>query len=191
VAVGRDEAHPIGAQDEEGAVQEIPRVFAGDRELRLRDHLFHHVARQGGGERARGVRQRREVFPRQRLHPRVEPIGRHLHAVLVLLDPDVGLGQRLDDLVELLRRQRQGAALADRRRTAAAQPDLEIGRQKLHLVAVGLDEHVREDGNRVLAFDDPLEQLQFSQQIGLADDQFHTGVDLARMRAGGARYPSS
>ena len=35
-----------GLQHELGAVEEIPRVLAGDRELRLRDHLPHRRARQ-------------------------------------------------------------------------------------------------------------------------------------------------
>jgi hypothetical protein len=79
----------------------------------------------------------------------------------------------LDDLVELLGRQRQRSALANRCVAAAAQPDLEVRRQQLHVVAIGLDEHVREDRDRVLALDDPLEQLQFAQQIGLSNDQLH------------------
>ena len=41
---------------------------------------------------------------------------------------------------------------------------------------VGLDEHVREDRNRVLALDDALEELQFSQQVCLPDDKLHVLV---------------
>ena len=40
MAVGRDQAHRVGPQHEQRAVQEIPRVLAGDRKLRLRDHLL-------------------------------------------------------------------------------------------------------------------------------------------------------
>ena len=61
----------------------------------------------------------------------------------------------------------------------------------LHLVAVRFDQHVREDRDRVLALDDALEQLQFAQQIGLADDQFHVVVTSKRMRVrDGAAIPS-
>ena len=66
--------------------------------------------------------QVREVFPRQRLHSRVEPIGCDLHAVLVSLDTDVGLRQSLDDLGEPLRGRREGPALRYRRRALAPQP---------------------------------------------------------------------
>ena len=46
------------------------------------------------------------------------------------------------------------------------------------MVAVPFDQHVRQDRNGVLPFDDALEQLQFAQQISLAYDQFHVGDDL-------------
>jgi hypothetical protein len=46
------------------------------------------------------------------------------------------------------------------------------------LIAIGLDQHVGENRDRVLAFNDALEQLQFAQQISLAYDQFHVGDDL-------------
>jgi hypothetical protein len=40
-------------------------------------------------------------------------------------------------------------------------------------VALGLDQNVGEDRNRVLAFDDALEKLQFSQKLILPDNKFH------------------
>jgi hypothetical protein len=39
--VGRHETHLVRLQDEEGAIQKITGVFAGDRKLRLGDHLLH------------------------------------------------------------------------------------------------------------------------------------------------------
>jgi hypothetical protein len=117
---GRDQLHRIAAQDEQRAVEEVARVLAGDRELGLPDHLLQHVARERGTDHAGGFRQARKVFARQGLHPRVEAVGRDLDAVLVRLDPHVRFRQRLDDFVELLRRQRQGAALRDGRVTATA-----------------------------------------------------------------------
>ena len=176
MAVGRHQRQALRLEHELRAVEKEPRVLAGDRELRLGHHLAHGRARQRRARLAAHVRQRREVLARQRLHPRVEPVRRDLDAVLVLLDPDVGLRQRLDDLVELLRRQRQRSALRDRRRAAAAQRDFEIGRQHPHLVALRFDQHVGEDGNRVLALDDALEKLQFSQKVILPDDEFHRRV---------------
>ena len=94
----------------------------------------------------------------------------------VFLDPHVRFRQRLDDLVQLLRRQRQRPAFGDRRRALAAQPHFEIRREQLHFVAVGLDQDVRENRDRVLSFDDALEELQFSQQVSLPDDKLHVLV---------------
>ena len=104
-----------------------------------------------------------------------------LHAGLVLLDPDVGLRKRLDDLVELLRRQRQRPALRHRRLTPAAQRDFEIGREHPDLITLRFDQHVRQDRNRVLALDDALEELQFAQKLILPNDEFHKACgDLER-----------
>ena len=77
------------------------------------------------------------------------------------------------------------SGLGDRRRALAAQADFEIGREKAHLVALRVHQHVREDRNRVLAFDDSLKKLQFSQKVVLADDKFHGCADLEK--AAGSR----
>ena len=45
MAVGRDQAHRVGPQHEQRAVQKIPGVLAGDRKLRLRDHLLERALR--------------------------------------------------------------------------------------------------------------------------------------------------
>ena len=183
MAVGRDEAHRVGMQDEQRAVEEIPRVFPGDRKLRFRDHLAHDVTRQRRGIRPRRFRQRRKILARQRLHARVEPIRRDLHASLVFLDPHVGFGKRLDDLVQLLCRKGQRAAFRHGGGAFAPQPDLEVCGKQFHLVALRLHEDIRENRDGVLPLHDPLKELQFAQQIGLADDQFHGDVVL-----GGSDY---
>ena len=171
--VGGDHAHFLRPQHQQRAVQEVARVLAGDGELGLRDHLPGDVARQDGVAGPRAVRHGREVVPRHGLQARFEPVGRDLDAVLVLLDEDVGVRQRLDDLEELLGRQGQRARLLDLGRAAALEPDLEVGRRQAHLRPFGVDQDVGEDGNRVLALDDALEELQFPQQIRLANGEFH------------------
>ena len=99
----------VGLQHEERAVQEVAGVLARDGELRA----WPSSPQDGraGSVSARACPPSRgsvgKSSARQRLHPRIEAIGGNFDAALVLLDPDVGLGQRLDDLVELLRRQRQ------------------------------------------------------------------------------------
>ena len=163
MAVGRHQAHRIGPQHQERAVEEVARVLSRDRELRLRHHLLDDVARERRDDLAAGVGQRREILARQRLHARVESIGGHLHAAFVLFDAHVRFRQRLHDLVQLLRRECQRTALGDRRSALAPEADLEIRREKLHLVPGRLEQHVRENRNRVLALDDALEELQLAQ----------------------------
>ena len=51
--------------------------------------------------------------------------------------------------------------------------DLEVGRQHPHFIALRFEQHVRENRNRVLALDDALEKLQFSQKVILPDNEFH------------------
>ena len=99
-------------------------------------------------------------------------------------------GSDLHDLVKLLRRQRQRSGLwrpspAHLLRSA----DFEIGGKKAHLVALRFHQHVGQNRNRVLAFDDSLKKLQFSQKVVLADDKFHGCADLEKGGGSGARDP--
>ena len=77
----------------------------------------------------------------------------------------------------------------DRRRAFAAQPDFEVGREKAHFVALRFHQHVGEDRDRVLALDDSLEKLQFSQKVVLADDKFHGCADLEKGGGSGPAIP--
>ncbi len=80
-------------------------------------------------------------------------------------------------------------------------PDFQIRREQLDFAIARLDQHVGENRDGVLALDDALEELQFTQQIRLADDQFHVvmtsrgrrRLDTVRAHTGrsrGARIPS-
>ena len=190
MSVGRDETHAVGTEDEQRAVEEIPRVFSGNRERRLRDHFLDRGARQRGSRRATTTAvlgERGEVLARQRLHSRVESIGGDLHAALVLGDPYVsGLRQRLHDLVELLGWQRQRAALRDGCRASTPQSHFQVGREKPDLITFGSHQDIRENRNRVFPLDDALEKLQFSQKVVLTDDKFHGCADLERAGLGPA-----
>ena len=178
VAIRRDEAHRVAAQDEQRAIEEIAGVFAGNRKLRLGDHLLERGSRKHHRRSAAALRQRRKILARQRLHPRVEAVGGHLDATLFFGDANVRFRQRLHDLVEFFCRQRERSAFRNRRCAFTAKADFEIGGQKFHFLSFGFHQHVRENRNRVLAFDDSLKKLQFSQEVVLADDKFHGCVDL-------------
>ena len=183
MTVGGDQAHRVRPQHELRAVQEIPRVFAGDRKLRLRDHLLQRCTRQRRASRSPPASgRRREILARQRLHPRIESIRRHLHAALVFARCGCRFpAAHLTISYSFLAGSVSDSALSDRRLAFAAQRDLEIGREQAHLVALGFHQHVGEDRNRVLAFDDALKKLQFSQKVVLADDEFHSCADLEKV----------
>jgi hypothetical protein len=127
-----------------------------------------------------------EVAHRHRRHLRLEAIGRHGDVVAVLRARlHVAVGQRPHDLVELLRRERDGSRFLDGGFTAARQRHLDIGGEQADAVcAVGFDQHVRQDGNRVLALDDLLEELQLTHKVGLPGDEFHVCDDLERGACG-------
>jgi hypothetical protein len=97
-------------------------------------------------------------------------IGGNFDAVLVFFNADVCFGKSLDDLVELLCRQRQRSALCNGRLAFASQRNLKVGCKHPNFIAFGLEQHVREDRNRILALDNALEKLQFSQKLCLADN---------------------
>jgi hypothetical protein len=117
------------------------------------------TSRELGAERAARLRQGREILARKRLHPRVESIRRNLDAVLVLFDPDVRFRKRLDDFVQLLRRQRERSAFGDGGLTPASQSNFEIRGEHAYFIALGLDQYVRQDRDRVLPLNDALEEL--------------------------------
>src|SRR5581483_5113954 len=137
--------------------------------------------RQGGRRGATVLGRRRKLARRQRLHPRLEAVGRDRHALaaLVFLDANFRLRQRADNLEELLGREREDARRGDRRFALRPHADVEIRGEQRRLVVAGVDQDVREDRNRVLPFDDALEQGELFQKIVLADDEFHGQDDLS------------
>ena len=69
VAVGGDKRHLLGLQHEQRAIEVVARVLAGDRKLRLGNHLRERGTLDDGLRDARGFGDGREVFARQRRHP--------------------------------------------------------------------------------------------------------------------------
>ena len=99
VPVGRDHAHRVVTQHEQGAVQEVARVLTGNRKLRLRDHLAQRLAVDSPPRRSVDrIGHRGKVVLRQRLHPRLEAVRRHLDGSdLLFFDADVRFRKLLHD----------------------------------------------------------------------------------------------
>ncbi len=181
VAVGGHERHRVGLEDELGAVQVVARVFAGDRKLRLGDHLRERLALDAWPWRRRRPRGGSENLPCGSVgifELNWPPEIRDGRAALFEFDVHVAVRQRPNHFVKLLRRQRDRAWLAHGRFAAAAQGNFEVRGQQRHFIAAGFEQHVRQDGNRVLALDDLLEKLQFPHKIGFPGDQFHSAANL-------------
>jgi hypothetical protein len=180
VSVGGDHRHAVGLDHEQGAVQVVAGVFTRDRKLRLGDELTQRRRRHGGGIGQVGRGRCRKVADRHRRHLRFESIRRHGHVIAVLRRTElhVAIGQRSHDLVQLLGRERDGARLFHGRFAAARERHLDVGREQANRIAIGFNQHVRQDGNRVLALDDLLEKLQFTHKIGLPRGEFHVSDDL-------------
>ena len=170
MAIRGYQSQTLRLDHELGAVQEIPCVFAGNRELCLGDHFANRCARKRCTGLSTEIRQRRKVFARECLHARIKMVRRNFDAVLVLFDPDVRFRQSLHNFVEFFCWQRQRTTLRHSCVTLAAQRYFEIGREHPNLIAFGFKQHIRKDRNRVLALDDALEKLQFSQKLSLADN---------------------
>jgi hypothetical protein len=160
VAVGGDKAHLRVRQHQQRAVEEVARVFAGDRKARLRDHLPQAGRGQdlGGRRPLAERRQLRVVVGRLRRHPRLEPVGGDLHAAAIRFDPHVGVGQLAHEFKQLLGWQRQRAALRHRCRALRPEAHVEVRRHHPHRVAVGLDQDVGQHRDRDLPLDDVLEE---------------------------------
>ena len=88
------------------------------------------------------------------------------------------VGERTNDFVELLGRQGDRTRAIDGSFATARKRDFDVGGEELDGVAVGFEEDVGEDRDRVLALDDLLEELQLSHEIGLPSDEFHVRDDL-------------
>ena len=102
--------------------RKIPRVLAGDRKLRLRDHLLQRRARQRRTSAAPPLSG--SVGKSSRGSVCIRESKRSAATFTPLLSSAMRMsvsGKRLDDLVELLRRQRQRPGFRDRRRALAAQ----------------------------------------------------------------------
>ena len=158
------------------AVQEIPRVFAGDRKLRL----GHHLATASRGSVARAVPLTSgSVGKSSRGSVCIRESNRSAATLTPFLSSSIRTsvsGSALTISYSFFAGSVSDPPLCDRRLTAASQRDFEIGGQHPHLVALGLDQHVRENRNRVLPLDDALEKLQFSQKLSLPDNEFHRRV---------------
>ncbi len=89
---------------------------------------------------------------------------------------DVTFGQGSCNLVELFRRESDGARLDDLGLAAATEGNVEVRCGEAKLPIPGFGENVGEDWNGVLPLDDPLGELKLPNEVALLDEDFHGRV---------------
>ena len=184
MAVGRDHARDrlvSGALGlEEDAVQVIARLVGGDGKEGLADHVAQRRRVDGGELHFLVVRQLREVAIGHADDLVVDAAGADLRVVVVgPLEGQLFAGQRLDDVVKVLRRDGEAAFALHLARQLRGDGHVEIGRRDEQAVfSVGAKQHVGQDGHRALAIGDALSQVQAREQRRLVDLQLHVLLRL-------------
>ena len=174
MTVRRDHPDVFSLECEQDAVERIARLVVRHREARLREHLAQHLGLDAHPRLRRRRHHRRKIVGRQADHPigrAAAPEGdRH---VLRDLECDRGGRQLLHDLGELPRRHRDRALGGDLRRHRHPRADLQIGRGQAHAVACRLEQHVREDRQRLPRLDDVLNHLEAFEERVAVNYYFH------------------
>ncbi len=174
VAVGGDHGHGLGLEDEEGAVEGVARLFVGDGEDGFGDHVFEAGDGDGGGAGGGELGDLGEVGAGHADHLGVGAAGADLDPVVVHeLDGDVAFGQEADVVVELAGGDGAGAGLFDLGGAGGFEGLVEVGggdgEAAAGVVAGGLEEEVREDGDGGFALDDGLRGGELAEEFGAGD----------------------
>jgi len=169
------------------AVQVVPGFLRRDGEAGLVDQPDQvvDVHRHRAGE-ALG-RHHREVAGRQHRQVEARAAGGHGQTGVLAREAqrDVSAFRQLaDDLVEGVRRRRDLARLVDLGHGLVDDLHVQVSGGEGQAVAVGRQEHVRQDGNGVAALDGALHMSKRAEQSGAFNRQLHIGPGspIARRR---------
>ena len=167
----------------------MPFVVAGflvrDRKPRAVDDALEVGRRNLEAVRQIALVHRREVGRRQALQAEARAAGADGEAVAVGggLELDLGaVGQLADDLVERMGRGGRGAGLGGAGLDGLGDCEVHVGRCQAQPALLGGDQHVRQDGDGVPAFDDTLHMGEGLQKRCPFDRQFHGLVAVTRAK---------
>ena len=198
MAVGRHAAQHVGVARLGGmeidAVQVVARLLVGDGEARAVDDALEVGRRDLEAVRQVALVHRREVGRRQALQGEARAAGADGEAVAVArgLELDLGaVGQLAHDLVEGVGGRGGGAGLGGVRVDRFGDGEVHVGRGEAEAALLGGDQHVRQDGDRVPAFDDTLHMGEGLQERCPFDRQFHGLVAINEGQNERFRHPVS
>jgi hypothetical protein len=179
MAVGRHRLELPVLDDEQHAVEVVANVLLGHRVLDEQEEGAQPGLRQPVGGRAGRFREPRKVLRRERLQAEAALARLHLDLVRLRIQSDGGVfGQRAQDVHELAGRNRHllvaGRLVGERE--LRSHLDFQVGGDELELLSRTLDQHVREDGQRVPSLHDPGHGLQRAEDfVAFGFQHFHIG----------------
>src|SRR5262249_28715633 len=194
MAIGRNRAQHQAVADTDGmeidAVEVIPGLFGGNRELGLLNQTFEigSADREFVGQFA-GCKVRK-ITLRQGLQrePRAPRTNGDHGAVTRRLQHDLGaLRQLADNLVEHMGRHRGGAAGVDLGCQSFGDFEIEIGSLQGELGNLGTQQHIGENWNRVATLDHAMHMGQRLEQVGAFDRNLHAEPRLLWHLSPGAK----
>ena len=125
----------------------------------------------------------REIFRRQGLKREARAAAAQLQPVVFLAELNLGaVGELADDVVKRVRRRRRRPFGADGGGHRLDDRDIHVGRGKAQLRPLGLDQHIRQDGDRVAPLDDALHVVQGAKKFCAFDCKLHGSLSIRFFR---------
>jgi len=177
MAVGRHHPQLLVVHREEHPVERVAAFVVGDRKRGLAEHVPQHLAVDGQPAGGRSVPDRRELFRGEPDQPiRRSRAPQRDPGVLLDLERQRRRRQLLHDLHELAGRYRDGARLHHLGRSGHPHADLEVGRGHSQRVALGFQQHVGQDRQRLPWLDHVVGHLQPPHERVTIHMHFHKSL---------------
>ncbi len=179
MAVRGDAARVLGADLEEHAHHGRPQRVLGDREAGLLDGALDERRRRLDGRRVVQAGQRGVVAAVEADHLVAALVRGELHVELAVGgDGDRERRERAERVQQAARRHGDalllvGAVALEAHRHALHDGDLQVGGGDLEVVAVALEEHALEDGQRALAGHGAVDGSEGLAELGAGDGELH------------------
>ncbi len=161
MTVSSNSSHGRTVNHQQHSVQVVANVLLRHRKV----HHAEQVLQRGSGQRKIGgefcLCHRRKFFGRQRLQVETALAAGDRHFLVRKRQLHVGVGQRPQNVDQFARRDRgRGSVIAGTDVSTGLNLNFQISRSKRHFAAFLAHQNVREDRQRLPAFDDTAYHLQ-------------------------------